>query len=364
MREQAILDILQQSDNFRSLLTTTCGAGILRFQGREYVNLSSNDYLGLSGRLDLQEQFFGELPSGEFLMSNPSSRLMCGNSEHYGALEEVIASFYGAEAALVCGSGYALNSSILRAVVDKDSVILADRLVHASLNDGMLLSGCRFERFAHNDMDDLERLLKRYSDRGHVVVVVEGLYSMDGDRVRVEEILELKSRYDFELMVDEAHSLGVFGERGEGVFPEEAPVDYRIATLGKACASVGGFVVCTRVRREVLVNRMRSTIFSTAMPPINLLWSRFIFERMADFVSERTALRTLIDTMGGESQIIPLMTSSAGAALELRDTLIENGFWATAIRSPTVKKGTERVRLSLSAAHKPQDIERLCKLIG
>ncbi len=364
MREQHILDALQEEGNLRSLLSTNCQGGVLHFEDREYVNLSSNDYLGLTARLDLQQQFLRELPSFEFLMSNPSSRLMCGNSEHYGALEDLIASFYGLQSALVCGSGYALNSSILRAVVDKDSVVVADRLVHASLNDGMLLAGCRFDRFAHNDMEDLERVLKRNSKKKHIVVVVEGLYSMDGDSAKVSEILELKSKYGFELMVDEAHSLGVVGEMGEGVFPVDAPVDYRIATLGKSCASVGGFVACSSVRRDLLVNRMRSTIFSTAMPPINLLWSKFIFERLAGFTAEREILRELIAQVGGESQIIPLMAGSSEAALSLRETLKDNGFWATAIRSPTVKKGTERVRISLSAAHRTEDIERLCKLIG
>ncbi|MFI3295642.1 MAG: 8-amino-7-oxononanoate synthase [Rikenellaceae bacterium] len=364
MREEAILLELAQTGNLRLLGEYRCEGGFIFDRNqRRFVNLSSNDYLGLTSRLDLQESFWRGLSGDRFLMSNPSSRLMCGNSSDYSALEGVISSFYGAESALVSASGFSLNSSIVRALADRDCLFLADKLVHASLNDGLLLSGSRFERFSHNDMDHLERILSRNIGR-RVVVLIESVYSMDGDLAPVDKILALKAQYGFELVVDEAHALGVMGLKGEGLFGVDAPVDYRIGTLGKACASVGGFVVCSEARRAVLINRMRSTIFSTALPSINLLWSKFIFERLSDFTSERAHLRRLIEMVGGRSQILPVMAGSNQWALDMRDHLLDEGFWATAIRHPTVKQGSERIRISLCASHSKEDIDRLCKLIG
>lgn len=361
--ENDIILKLKENGNLRQLENLDCTGPILTHNNRTYVNLSSNDYLGLTTRLDLQKKFLTDLPTNHFVMSNPSSRLMCGNSGHYNALETSLATLFNSESALVVGSGYLLNSSILRAVSDKNSVIFADKLIHASLTDGLQLAQCPHERFRHNDTAHLEHLLQKYPNK-RKIVVIESLYSMDGDHAPFDELEQLQKQIPFELIVDEAHAFGVFGENGTGLTTTNLTVTYRIATLGKACASTGAFVICNEDSKQLLINRMRSLIFSTALPPINLEWSKFIIDQMPSFYKERAHLQSLIDILKGKSQIIPIAAGSNDKALKISELLRNNGFWTTAIRHPTVPIGTERVRISLTAAHTTQQINHLCKLIG
>lgn len=359
-----MLEALRESGNLRELHTTASRGAMIDHQGKRYINLSSNDYLGLSAS-SLQEQFFAQLNFGDFILSNPSSRLMTGNSVHYERLEQTLAALYGDEDALVVGSGFLLNSGILPAVTSDKDVIIADKLMHASLIDGMRLSSASYERFAHNDMNHLERLLqKRASQR--VIVATESLFSMDGDRAPLDQIAELQSRYDFELYLDEAHAFGVHGTGGLG-YATLCPglrVDYRVATFGKAICSQGAFVGCSATTKAMLINKMRTLIFSTALPPISLLWTQFVIERLNSFDSLRQNLADLVAIMGGQSQIIPLIVGDNLLALNKVSQLREAGYWATAIRHPTVPEGTARLRFSLTAAHNKKQIEDLCKLLG
>lgn len=327
--------------------------------GRTYRNFSSNDYLGLSGCVELQREFLTGLDGGQFVMSNPSSRLITGNSAHYERLETTIGGLFG-RSALVLGSGYLANAGVLAAVATKGDLVLADKLVHASIIDGLRLCQCDWKRFNHNDMAHLERLLEKAAGYKNIWVVTESLFSMDGDFAPLAQIESLRQRFGFKLYVDDAHAFGV---RGGGLgYARECGVepDIIMATLGKAAASVGAFVVCDDEVREMLINKMRTLIFSTALPPINLMWSDFILQRMADFEPRRAHLHELSELLTGDSeasQIIPLMAYENKRALELARRLREAGFWVNAIRYPTVPQGQARVRVSLSAGLSREDIE-------
>lgn len=361
--EHEILTRLSAEGNLRRLVDVDAKGALILCDGVEYVNLSSNDYLGLRDRVDLQNAFIESVDRSRFLMSGSASRLMCGNSLEYSELEKYLADMYEAEDALVLGSGYLLNSSLLRAVCGEEDVILADKLIHASFVDGLQLCKSKWERWRHNDVAWLEKLLIKHSGK-RVFVVIETLYSMDGDLAPMDQILELKKRYGFVLIADEAHAFGVFGSQGRGVIAVGEDVDYRVVTLGKAGASTGAFVICSSERKKLMVNKMKSLIYSTALPSINLLWSKFIIDQIRGMDSQREYLWKLIRFMGGESQIFPIFSQGNEAVMNLAKRLKEGGFWATPIKYPTVARGEERMRISLTGSLTIQQLEVLCRLIG
>ena len=392
-RETEILDALRKQGNLRrlSVLRSADGGGCVYpdgESGREYCNLSSNDYLGLGSEVGLQGEFLETLDRERFLLGNPSSRLMTGNSPAYEALEAALARVMQAEAALVLGSGFAVNSGVLRAVSRRGDLILADKLVHASLIDGLRLceAGVEWRRFRHNDMEQLAAMLAaapRSGDGRRTIVVTESLFSMDGDFAPLAELAALQREYGFWLYLDEAHAFGVYGARGTGLLAAynaahpEAPLraEYQVVTFGKALASSGAAVICSEETKGLLVNRMRPLIFSTAMPDMSLLWTRFLLDRLPEFEARRERVRELISIVNNTlqpevpygSQIVPIRAGANERALQMAAELREAGFWTTAIRHPTVPQGEARVRVSLCAHHDPAEIERfakLCRLFG
>lgn len=361
---EEILNRLAAEDNLRKLRSTTGGGREIFYDGRRYINLSSNDYLGLSDDTELQKKFLLSASERDlFVMSNPSSRLVTGNSKDYDALENALEKLYPEKKILVLGSGYLANTGTLPALTSKGDFVLADKLVHASIIDGLRLCECDWARFRHNDMAHLETLLQRRK-RGTTWVVTESLFSMDGDFAPLHELVALKKKYDFRLYVDEAHAFGVYGN-GAGCAVEQglnSDIDVFVGTFGKALASYGAFVATSPTMREVLVNRMRTLIFSTALPPVSLQWSRLIVEMLPQFEAHREHLRRLSRMLGGQSHIVPLMAGSNAAALEMASEMREAGFWVTPIRYPTVPRGAARIRISLSAALLESDIERFSEL--
>lgn len=387
-REETILDTLAEAGNLRTLRPLQTVGAYVYDGDREYYNLSSNDYLGLAEPA-LQNRFLLSADVDRFLLGNPSSRLMTGDSLAYGALETEVAGLLGTEAALVLGSGFALNSGILPAVLERGDLILADKLVHASLIDGMRLcepNGVEWRRFRHNDMEHLEELL-RHAHAERIVVVTESLFSMDGDFAPLGILAELQHKYGFSLYLDEAHAFGVYGSPAApgcgllGAYNAEHPelplrAEYHVVTFGKAVASQGAAVGCSGSTRELLVNRMRPLIFSTALPDISLEWTRFVIGLFPELGPRRERLKNLIDIVNTVlqpeaglygSQIIPIPAGTNERALGMASALREEGFWATAIRHPTVPQGQARLRVSLSAAHTPYKIEQfaeLCRQFG
>ena len=365
-----ILGSLAAEDNLRTLRSASGTGRYVYYDGRRYVNMSSNDYLGLAGDMELQRRFLEWAAAEErFVMGNPSSRLMTGNSADYEALEAALAALYPGKSALVLGSGYLANTGVLRAVTDKGDLALADKLVHASLIDGLRLCECEWRRFNHNDMGHLEAILRReranYRD---VWVVTESVFSMDGDRAPLEELVALKHRYGLKLYLDEAHAFGVCGPGGRGCAAEEgvdSEIDILMTTFGKAVVSYGAFVAVDPQVRELLVNRMRTLIFATALPPVVLQWTKMVVELLPTFGAQREHLQSLIKQITpntAATHIIPIMTYGNAEAQAMSDRFREAGFWVTPIRYPTVPKGKARIRLSLGAALEDADVKRFMEV--
>lgn len=334
------------------------------------VDLSSNDYLGLAARTDLRDSFFGTTAPESIVMSASASRLLGAHQREYHEFENLLSRVYG-RSALTFNSGYHANVGLIQAIADKHTLIIADRLVHASIIDGIRLSGAPFERFKHNDYNHLNRIIdakkSHYSD---ILIIAESVYSMDGDHADIQSLAEAKHRAGNNtlLYVDEAHAVGVLGPAGLGLVADSNhinDVDIIIGTMGKALASVGAYAILSPKMREFMVNKARSLIFSTALPPVNIAWSRFIFGKMLEMDSERGKLRQLgiklAEILGSDesSHIRPLIVGDPRLAVSLSKKLLDCGFKVLPIRTPTVPPGTDRLRFSLSAAIKESDIDNL-----
>lgn len=375
---QSILNQLEESGNLRRLPHVVHKGQWIEKEGRTMLNLSSNDYLGLASRTDLYDAFFDEWEEKGYPLSSSSSRLLTGNFMVYGELEQLMAERFDREAALLFNSGYHANTGILPALADKQTLILADKLVHASLIDGILLSGAPFLRYRHNDYNQLEMLLKKHAGQyEQIFIVTESIFSMDGDVADLPRLVELKKSYpDILLYVDEAHAIGVRGKNGLGIAEEQdciQDIDLLIGTFGKALASMGAYVICSRTIREYLVNCMRPLIFSTALPPIQIAWTRFIFERLPLFgeLREKLALTGhllagALEGKGGEiseSHIIPFIVGENKECILKAEELQRKGFYCLPVRPPTVPKGTARIRFSLTAEVTSEQIIQLTKEI-
>jgi 8-amino-7-oxononanoate synthase len=377
------LDEWRRTDGLRRLRDEEIAGTDILVDGRRMVNLSSNDYMGIGTNTALWHRFLArEASRGDFGGGACSSRLLTGNHPAYTSLEARLAEWYGAEAALVFDSGYHANIGLLSALASNKDLIVADKFVHASLIDGIRLSAAECVRYRHNDLEQLEELLeRRRSNYENVFIVTESVFSMDGDRADLRRIVEMKKRYDCLLCVDEAHAIGVLGERGLGLAEESgvlADIDLLVGTFGKAVASQGAFTVCRSVIRDYLVNTMRPLIFSTALPPLSVRWSEFSMSHLLDRQADRRRLAALAARLrdslaaeglptGGESHIVPLIAGDNTRAVRIADYLQENGFFVLPIRTPTVSAGSERLRFSLTAGITDDNIDRiiaLCKAFG
>ena len=338
------------------------------------INLSSNDYLGLLNEEQLYANFIEELHSSKHAFSAASSRLLTGNSKEYKLLESVLTQQYKKEAALVFNSGYHANCGILPALASSKDLILADKLVHASIIDGLKLSSAQFERYRHLDYEHLEKILKEKRHKHeNVWIVSESIFSMDGDCANLQKLVEIKQLYNTFLYIDEAHALGVRGLNGLGICEEQNCIencDFIVGTFGKAIASVVAFVVCNNICATYLINHARTLIFTTALPPINLAWTRFIMEQLPQFKEKRMCLETArkelesLLQVSSDSHIIPAIIGSNKQAIDCSKELCENGIYVLPIRYPTVPKNTARLRFSLYAGVPVQKLSIIPKIIS
>ncbi len=349
--------------------------------GEPFINLSSNDYLSLGDDAALRQEFWSQQDVSSLRMGACSSRLLTGTCDQQEAFERELATAYGAEAALVFGSGYHANQGILPAVCTKHTLILADKLIHASLIDGIRMSEAKCIRFRHNDYDQLEMLVDKHSaEYESIIVVTESIFSMDGDACDLPRLVALKKANPaLRLYVDEAHAVGVRGDKGLGCCEEQgctAEVDFLIGTMGKAWASLGAYVVCSSALREFLVNTVRPFIFTTALPPVNIAWSRFILGKFAtaQVAARRVHLAELAammlafaDRLGqsvrSTSQIVPIITGENQRTLDIAEHLQREGFYIMGIRPPTVPAGSSRLRISLTAGTARKEVEALITLL-
>lgn len=365
------LSALKASHNHRQLQRLKHqGQRIGVNDSKPLLNLASNDYLGIASQASLYEEFLEVLHEQRWPFSASSSRLLTGNFENFERLETKMASLFG-RPCLLFNSGYHANIGILPAICDDKTVILADKLVHASIIDGMQLAakhGTKTIRYQHQNLPQLEGLIQKYqSDNGicRIIVVTESIFSMDGDITNLSHLSHLKAQYPkVMLYVDEAHAIGVRGGRGLGCVEEYGvinQVDFIVGAFGKALASVGGYCICHPILRDYLINKMRPLIFSTALPPINIAWSCFILEQIPLMNQRRKHLMKLSDDLSkvvrlaklpcpSASQIIPIILGDNARTLNAAADLGRQGYHVLAVRPPTVPKGQSRLRICLNSA--------------
>lgn len=339
----------------------------------EIVDFCSNDYLGLTSDISLYEEFISEMNRKKYAFGGASSRLLSGNNAQYTELEELISAMYAAEECLIFNSGYHANTGILKALATKSDLIVADKLVHASLIDGIRLSDAEHIRFRHLDYSHLELILEReYKNYDRVFIVTESIFSMDGDMADMHKLVYLKEKFNCFLYVDEAHAVGIRGVDGLGLCEETGclnEVDILLGTFGKALASVGAFVVCNKQVKDMLVNFARTLIYTTALPPVNLAWTRFIMEKLPGLSGERKRLKVLSEKFTGllksrsTTHIIPYIIGENKKAIEIADSINQQGFHVLPIRYPTVPHGTARLRFSLNAGMHFDKIKNIQKML-
>lgn len=379
MKEGQTLCALAREGNLRILPEVRHDGIWIEQDGRRMLNMSSNDYLGLASDATLQDEFWQSLPERDRLLSASSSRLLTGNFDVHQELETLLAERFGRESALTFSSGYHLNMGILPAVADVHTLILADKLVHASLIDGIRLSSATCIRYRHQDYRQLQSLLEKHrTNFERMIIVTESVFSMDGDVAPLAALVELKKAFpNVILYVDEAHAIGVRGKRGLGIAEEQgclADIDFLCGTFGKALASVGAYVVCSRLMHDYLVNRMRTLIFTTALPPLNVAWTKFVFSRLDGWEDRRIRLASMAEKVRGavrqagypcpsESHIVPLVVGESEKTVLKAAEMQRKGFYVLPVRPPTVPAGTSRLRLSLTAALPEGEVERLGELI-
>ena len=377
-RYERKLETIREAGNYRVLRDVQQNGFLIHFEDREMLNLSSNDYLGLASNPALYEEFRQETDVKLLSYSSSSSRLLSGNHEYYALLERDLRDMYGKEGALVLNSGYHANIGILPALAGKRDLIIADKLVHASIIDGMRLADAEMLRYRHLDYGHLREMLFNHREKyENVFIVTESIFSMDGDTADLQELCDIKREYDAFLYVDEAHAVGVRGTNGLGCCEEQGcvnDIDFVVGTFGKAFASYGAFVVCDGLFREYLVNTQRSLIFSTALPPVNVAWARFILGKMSELFGYRLKLAKMSERLRevlrlrgfetcGDSHIVPFLCGSNENSVYMSELFRDNGFFVLPVRYPTVPKNEARIRFSLNAAIPEEDYNCLFEFI-
>ena len=372
----AALARLDADDLRRRRRITESAQGVrVLIEGRHYLSFASNDYLGLAAHPDLVEAACAA--ARQFGVGAGASHLLTGHHALHEAFETAFAQFVGLPAALLFSTGYMANLGVITSLLGRHDAIFADRLNHASLVDAARLSGADHQRYHHNDLADLEQRLAA-SAAPTKLIATDTVFSMDGDIARVPELLVLAEKYDAWVYLDDAHGfgvLGVLGDQGQGILATcplpRAPRLIYLATLGKAAGVSGAAVAGSAALIEFLLNRARTWIYTTAQPPMLAAAALKSLELIAAGDERRTHLQALIDhlrtrlaplpwrLMDSPTPIQPLLVGDSATAMRLSQQLAERGLWLPAIRPPTVPEGTARLRISLSAAHRLEDIDEL-----
>ena len=397
---QESLNALVTANQYRQIPDLQHHGRYVLSEGARLLNIASNDYLGLGSNKQLQSEFLNHLSQSPVdnipRMSATSSRLLTGNDEHLQALESELQDWYqnaiekqnlsSSKSVLVFNSGYHANIGILPALTTLPikTLILADRLVHASIIDGIRLSQSKlvsYRRYRHNDYEHLAKFIEQADlSFERIIIVTESIFSMDGDCADLAQLVQLKAKDTrIELYVDEAHAIGILGNTGLGLAEETqtlADIDYLVGTFGKAFASIGAYIMCDEVVKQWLINQMRPLIFSTALPPINHAWTRFILAKIPSLTEQRlhlAQLSTMISTAIPEpyrisatnqnsdyhSPIVPYILGDNALTIAKSKQLQAAGFYALPVRPPTVPANTARIRLVMNAALSSDDCQRL-----
>lgn len=365
------LEQLQQLQLYRRMRQLDRTSPQVKVAGKSALLFCSNNYLGLSEHPVLAQAAADA--ALQYGTSSAASRLVSGNLPLHDALEQAVAVWKGTETALLFNSGYAANTGCIAALCGRSDTIFSDRLNHASIIDGALLSGARLVRYPHNDTQALARLLEQHQDKGLQLIVSDGVFSMDGDCAPLRELADLAEQYQALLLVDDAHAGGVLGRQGRGsvdLYGVADQVTIQMGTFGKALGSFGAYVACSDLVRDYLINKARSLIFSTSLPPAVLAASLAAVrlmqtdegEQLRRQVSEHgRLLRSLLQQEGlqvpeGITPIIPLVVGDAETTNRFSTRLLEERVFVQGIRPPTVPAGTSRLRCTVMANHTPEQI--------
>ena len=399
-RLQDSLNALVAANQYRQIPKLQHHGRYVLSEGKQLLNIATNDYLGLGSDSQLQSEFlsqFSQLSVANIpRMSATSSRLLTGNDEQLQALESELQDWYqnavdkqnlsSSKSVLVFNSGYHANIGILPALtaLPITTLILADKLVHASIIDGIRLSANKlisYRRYRHNDYEHLAKFIEQAdSSIERIIIVTESIFSMDGDRADLNQLVQLKAKdARIELYIDEAHAIGILGDTGLGLAEESktlADIDYLVGTFGKAFASIGAYIMCDEVVKQWLINQMRPLIFSTALPPINHAWTRFILAKMPNLTEQRLHLAQLSTMLSAaipepyrvaatnpntdyQSPIVPYILGDNALTIAKSKQLQAAGFYALPVRPPTVPANTARIRLVMNAALSSDDCQQL-----
>jgi 8-amino-7-oxononanoate synthase len=357
----------------RKVVDSAQGAEVI-VDGKKYLNFCSNDYLGLANHPLVIQAF--KKAADEYGVGSGASHLVCGHTSLHHRLEEKLAEFTGRPRALLFSTGYMANLGVVNALLDKNDFVFEDKLNHASLLDAGLLSGARFQRFLHNDLGNLEtRLLAAENSDGRKLIVVDGVFSMDGDCAPLPQLATLAQQHNGWLMVDDAHGIGVLGARGAGCAEhfqlDQQQLPIMMATLGKAFGTFGAFVAGSEALIETLIQFSRTYIYTTAMPAavaaatlqslelvIAESWRR---DHLQNLIARfrRGAEQLGLQLCASNTAIQPLLIGDAGEAMRWSEALAAAGMWISAIRPPTVPANSARLRITLSAAHSEAQVDRL-----
>lgn len=372
------LDQLAANDLKRELkVTSLANEPICEFQGKQMLNLSSNNYLGLANHPQLMQAMDEAMKYGA---GSPSSRLIVGHDHQIEMLEEELAEWQETEAALVFSNGYMANLGILATFLRRRDAVFSDQYNHASIVDGIKLSGAMSYRYRHKDMDHLEKLLRRADEKGYKrkLIVTDAVFSMDGDVAPLKEIVTLKERYGAVLLLDEAHSSGVMGPFGKGLVHQLGianQVELIMGTFSKAFGVYGAFLAGKQDWIRYLIHTCRSFIYTTALPPVVIGTIRKALELVKDEEHLREELdrkskqfrATLycagFDLAGSSTQIVPIVLGESAVTLAFSEKLKEKGILAVPIRPPTVPVGKARLRFSLMATHQDESLEEALQTI-
>lgn len=342
---------------------------------KRLINFSSNDYLGLANDERLKEAAIEATKI--YGVGSGASRLVSGSQSLHRQLEEKLTEFKG-KPVLLFNSGYSANLGIISSLATRDTIIFSDRLNHASIIDGIILSQAEFKRYKHNDMDDLKAQIKRHSDYSKKIIITDTVFSMDGDLADLNAIVELAKKYDCLSIVDEAHATGVFGKKGSGLVSElglENEIDIQMGTLSKAAGSFGAYVSARKEVIDYFINKARAFIYTTALLPAicaasikaieiiegdnelrNKLWNN------VNYFKEKIS-KTKFNIGNTQSSIIPIIIGDADKALKASKKLFENGLFVQAIRPPTVPNRSSRLRITITAKHTREDIDALLGML-
>lgn len=370
---------IKSSANSREIKNITSKEGkYVYFTGKKMLNLSSNDYLSVANNLELRKEFMDTM-GFKYGFGSAASRLLSGNENIYFELESKLASLFKKEACLLFNSGYQANLGIVSSLVSNDDAIFVDEIVHASIVDGCKLSEARFFTYNHLDYDNLEILLKNERSKYKCsLIITESLFGLNGDFADLERLIYLKNKYNCFLMVDESHSFGVYGKKQLGYCEQQnfiEDTDLIISGLGKATGSCGAFCVSSKNAIDLIINRARTLMSSTAIAPINVAWSKFIIDKYANSLKvEADKLFDLVFNFSsilskskivttGTSYIVPIIISEDNIN-KYENIFLENNIFITSIKYPTVPLGKSRFRISLNSSISSIDLEKAIEIFS